>query len=47
MEALENIMRLLGKYVSSVLDTGIFNELMTRVYTYNVVEVHRNGTPLR
>ncbi|MEM4102428.1 MAG: hypothetical protein QXN78_03375, partial [Conexivisphaerales archaeon] len=34
----------LGEYVSSVLDAGIFNEIMAKVFTYNVVEAHRGGT---
>ncbi|MEM0145820.1 MAG: hypothetical protein QXH66_02390 [Conexivisphaerales archaeon] len=28
--------RMLGEYVSSALDAGIFNEIMT-IFTYNVV----------
>ncbi|MEM0146423.1 MAG: hypothetical protein QW508_04550 [Conexivisphaerales archaeon] len=35
---------MLKEYVSSVLDAGIFNEIMTKVFTYNVVEAHRGGT---
>ncbi|MEM0097742.1 MAG: hypothetical protein QXY52_05000 [Conexivisphaerales archaeon] len=35
--------RMLGEYVSSALDAGIFNEIMT-IFTYNVVEAHRGGT---
>ncbi|MEM0123361.1 MAG: hypothetical protein QXI38_02515 [Conexivisphaerales archaeon] len=29
--------------VSTVLDAGIFNEIMA-IFTYNVVEAHRGGT---
>ncbi|MEM4091611.1 MAG: hypothetical protein QW837_00940 [Conexivisphaerales archaeon] len=36
---------MLGEYVSSVLDAGIFNEIIT-IFTYNVVEAHRGGTRL-
>ncbi|MEM3248964.1 MAG: hypothetical protein QXL00_04205 [Conexivisphaerales archaeon] len=35
---------MLGEYVSSVLDAGIFNEIIAKVFTYNVVEAHRGGT---
>ncbi|MEM3853799.1 MAG: hypothetical protein QW606_05795 [Conexivisphaerales archaeon] len=34
---------MLGEYVSSVLDAGIFNEIIA-IFTYNVVEAHRGGT---
>ncbi|MEM4108948.1 MAG: hypothetical protein QXQ65_02960 [Conexivisphaerales archaeon] len=34
---------MLGEYVSSALDAGIFNEIMA-VFIYNVVEAHRCGT---
>ncbi|MEM4093157.1 MAG: hypothetical protein QW837_08980 [Conexivisphaerales archaeon] len=37
---------MLGEYVSSALDAGIFNEIMAKVFTYNVVEAHRGGTRL-
>ncbi|MEM3701738.1 MAG: hypothetical protein QXH93_03315 [Conexivisphaerales archaeon] len=37
---------MLGEYVSTALDAGIFNEIMTKVFTYNVVEAHRGGTRL-
>ncbi|MEM0097897.1 MAG: hypothetical protein QXH39_06170 [Conexivisphaerales archaeon] len=40
-----SLKRMLGEYVSSVLDAGIFNEIMT-IFTYNVVEAHRCGTRL-
>ncbi|MEM4063192.1 MAG: hypothetical protein QW428_04470 [Conexivisphaerales archaeon] len=33
----------LGEYVSSVLDAGIFNEIIA-IFTYNVVEAHRGDT---
>ncbi|MEM3262185.1 MAG: hypothetical protein QXW72_07405 [Conexivisphaerales archaeon] len=36
---------MLGEYVSSVPDAGIFNEIMA-IYTYNIVEAHRGGTRL-
>ncbi|MEM0146169.1 MAG: hypothetical protein QXY02_06060 [Conexivisphaerales archaeon] len=35
---------MLGEYLSSVLDAGIFNEIIAKVFTYNVVEAHRGGT---
>ncbi|MEM3497875.1 MAG: hypothetical protein QXO68_01275 [Conexivisphaerales archaeon] len=34
---------MLGEYVSSALDAGIFNEIMA-IFTYNVVEAHRGDT---
>ncbi len=34
---------MLKEYVPSVLDAGIFNEIMA-IFTYNVVEAHRGGT---
>ncbi len=34
---------MLGEYISSVLDAGIFNEIIA-IFTYNVVEAHRGGT---
>ena len=39
-----SLKRMLGEYVSSVLDAGIFNEIIAKVFTYNVVEAHRGGT---
>ncbi len=35
---------MLKEYVPSVLDSRIFNEIMAKVFTYNVVEAHRGGT---
>ncbi|MEM0146768.1 MAG: hypothetical protein QXL00_07595 [Conexivisphaerales archaeon] len=35
---------MLKEYVPSVLDAGIFNEIIAKVFTYNVVEAHRGGT---
>ncbi|MEM3196678.1 MAG: hypothetical protein QXY52_04315 [Conexivisphaerales archaeon] len=43
MEAVFSSLKL-GEYVSSALDAGIFNEIMAKVFTYNVVEAHRGGT---
>ena len=39
-----SLKRMLGEYVSSVLDGGMYNEMMTKVFAYNVVELHRCGT---
>ncbi len=36
-----------GEYVSSALDAGIFNEIIAKVFTYNVVEAHRDGTRVK
>ncbi len=35
--------RMVGEYFTPVLSSGIFNEIMSRVFTYNVVEANRNG----
>ncbi|MEM4102111.1 MAG: hypothetical protein QXN78_01720 [Conexivisphaerales archaeon] len=42
MEAVFSLL-MLKEYVPSVLDAGIFNEIMA-IFTYNVVEAHRGGT---
>ncbi|MEM3197301.1 MAG: hypothetical protein QXL00_01970 [Conexivisphaerales archaeon] len=34
---------MLGEYVSSALDAGIFNEIIAKVFTYNVVEAQRGA----
>jgi len=41
--SLPSFKRMLGEYVNSVLRAGILNEALTKVYTYNAVEAHRNG----
>ncbi|MDG7037610.1 MAG: IS5 family transposase [Nitrososphaerota archaeon] len=38
-----SLKRMVGEYFTSVLSSGIFNEIMSKVFTYNVVEANRNG----
>ncbi len=38
-----SLKRMVGEYFTSVTNTGIFNEIMMKVLTYNMVEVNRNG----
>ncbi|MEM3487917.1 MAG: hypothetical protein QXG99_08180 [Conexivisphaerales archaeon] len=35
---------MLKEYVPSVFDAGTFNEIIAKVFTYNVVEAHHGGT---
>jgi len=39
---LPSFKRMLREYVYSLLRVGILNEALTKVYTYNAVEAHRN-----
>ena len=36
-----------GAYVSSVLDRGVFNGLMAKVFAYKMAEAHRDDALLR
>ena len=38
---------MVGEYFTSVLSSGIFNEIMSKVFTYNVGEANRNGEDYR
>ena len=38
-----SLKRMVGEYFTPVLSSGIFNEIMSKVFTYNVVEANRNG----
>ena len=42
-----SLKRMVGEYFTSVLSSGIFNEIMSKVFTYNVVEVNGNGGACR
>jgi len=33
----------IGKHFTSILNSGINNEIMSKVFTYNMVEASRNG----
>ncbi len=36
--------RMVGEFFTSVLNIGIINEMLAKVYVYNIVEAHRNGS---
>ncbi len=38
-----SLKRMIGEYFTSMANMGIFNEMMMKVFTYNMVEVRRNG----
>ncbi|MCL4340151.1 MAG: hypothetical protein M1388_03350 [Thaumarchaeota archaeon] len=38
-----SLKRMVGEYFTPVLSSWIFNEIMSKVFTYNVVEANRNG----
>ncbi len=37
---------MLGEHFTSILSSGMFNETMSKVFVYNVVEANRNGCRL-
>jgi hypothetical protein len=41
-----SLKRMLGEYFTSVLNIGIYNEIMSKVFTYNIVEANRNACKL-
>ncbi len=41
-----SLKRMLGEYFTSVLNIGIYNEIMSKVFTYNIVEANRNACRL-
>ncbi len=38
-----SLKRMIGEYFTSIANAGIMNEIMMKVFTYNMVEVRRNG----
>ncbi|MDG7036219.1 MAG: hypothetical protein JRN37_04310 [Nitrososphaerota archaeon] len=41
-----SLKRMLGKHFTSILSSGIFNEIVSKVFVYNVVKANRNGCRL-
>ena len=41
--AFSSLKRMVGEHFTSVLSSGIFNEIMSKAFTYNIVEANRNG----
>ncbi len=39
-----SLKRMVGEYFTSVLNFGIINEILAKVYVYNMVEAHRSGS---
>jgi hypothetical protein len=39
-----SLKRMVGEFFTSVLNIGIINEILAKVYVYNIVEAYRNGS---
>ena len=39
-----SLKRMVGEYFTSVLNSGIINEILAKVYVYNIVEAHKNSS---
>ncbi|MDG7047932.1 MAG: hypothetical protein JRN61_03030 [Nitrososphaerota archaeon] len=41
-----SLKRMLGEHFTSILNIGIYNEIISKVFTYNIVEANRNACRL-